>query len=150
MFYCIVEIDRQSLKFMKGIDEFLLNYCQNLLSWVVYQHDLESLYLRIWIFFLQAVSNQIRAYYFGSKEIGKDTAVNLTNLYSDRWFNHATRTAAILHAKKNEAVPVYLYLFSYKGRESHLKFLNITEKLGEHLNSLDQLIYKILGNKSFF
>src|SRR5689334_16738033 len=57
-----------------------------------------------------AVSNQIRAFYFsGSKVIGNETAGNLTNLYSDRLFNHGTRTTAVLHGKQNEAVPIYLY-----------------------------------------
>ncbi len=78
-----------------------------------------------------AVSNQIRAFYFGSKSIGNNTATNLTNLYSDRLFNHGTRTSALLHGKNNEAVPLYLYTVAYRGSQSHMKFLNIEEKLGK-------------------
>lgn len=77
-----------------------------------------------------AVSNQIQAFYFGSKKIGNSTAHNLTNLYSDRLFNHGTRTTALLHGKYNEAVPIYLYIVGYKGEQTHLKFLNIHENLG--------------------
>lgn len=78
-----------------------------------------------------AISNQIKAYYFGTKDIGNDTATNLTNLYSDRYFNHGIRTSALLHAKTNEAVPIYLYMFTYKGQQSHTKFAGITEILGK-------------------
>jgi len=77
-----------------------------------------------------AVSNQIKAYYFGTKDIGNDTSANLTNLYSDRYFNHGIRSSALMHVQKNEAIPVYLYMFSYRGTQSHLKFAGIKENLG--------------------
>jgi hypothetical protein len=85
-----------------------------------------------------AISNQIRAFYFGSETIGNSTAQNLTRLYSDRWFNHGTRTSAVLHGKMNEAVPIFLYLFAYQGQQTHLKFLGINEKLGETSNGVCQ------------
>ncbi|OXA36781.1 Venom carboxylesterase-6 [Folsomia candida] len=86
-----------------------------------------------------AVSNQIRAFYFGSKAIGNETATNLTNLYSDRLFNHGMRSALLLHGKNNEAVPLYLYTVAYQGAQSHLKFLHIEEKLG--VSEGDELQY---------
>jgi len=85
------------------------------------------------------VSNQIRAFYFRSKPIDKDTAGNLTNLYSDRLFNHGTRTSALLHGKYNEAVPLYLFVVGYRGKESHMKFLNFTENVG--VSEGDELQY---------
>lgn len=84
-----------------------------------------------------AVSNQIRAYYFGTKDVGNDTYQELEHLYSDRYFNHGIRTSALMHVRTNEAIPVYLYLFSYKGAESHTKFAGISDIIGKlfYINS---------------
>lgn len=77
-----------------------------------------------------AVSNQVKAYYFGTKEIDNATASDLEHLYSDRYFNHGIRTSALIHVRKYEASPVYLYLLTYKGTQSHTKFANIDEVIG--------------------
>ena len=80
-----------------------------------------------------AVSNQIKSYYFGSEDIGDKTMNNLTNLYSDRNYCHCSRVGAMLHKKFNEGSPVYLYLFSYKvPMRSFLNVLNIHRSTGEN------------------
>lgn len=78
-----------------------------------------------------AVSNQIRAYYFQTQDIGNSTAQSLEQLYSDRYFNHGIRTSALMHVRTNEATPVYMYVLSYKGTESHTKFAGISDILGK-------------------
>lgn len=78
-----------------------------------------------------AVSNQVRAYYFGTKDVGNDTYQELEHLYSDRYFNHGIRTSALMHVRTNEAIPVYLYLFSYKGTQSHTKFAGLSDIIGK-------------------
>lgn len=65
------------------------------------------------------VSSKIRNYYFGNfrgKYLTEDTYIeNITNIYSDRVYFHATRKAALYHAKY---APTYLYYYSYPGQFS--------------------------------
>jgi hypothetical protein len=60
-------------------------------------------------------SDAIREYYFGDKKIDEEVMKELTNMYSDRYFFHSTHHAAKLAALQ---IPVYLYLFNYKGTQS--------------------------------
>ncbi|ODN01905.1 Venom carboxylesterase-6 [Orchesella cincta] len=92
-----------------------------------------------------AVSNQIKAYYFGTKDVGNETASNLTNLYSDRYFNHGIRSSALMHVQTNEAIPVYLYMFSYRGTQSHTKYADISDILG--VSEGDELQYLFNTNR---
>jgi hypothetical protein len=79
-----------------------------------------------------AVSNQIKSYYFSSADIGEKTRANLTNLYSDRYYCHCSRVGAMLHKKVDEGNPVYLYQFAYKlPMRSFLNVLNIHRSTGE-------------------
>lgn len=60
------------------------------------------------------VSEKIREYYFGKfkgKYFAEDVQ-NITSIYSDRVYFHATQKAALLHAKY---APVFLYFYTYPG-----------------------------------
>lgn len=60
------------------------------------------------------VSNKIKDYYFG-KFTGKyfpEDVRNITSLFSDRVYFHATQKAATLHSAHADT---YLYLYTYPG-----------------------------------
>lgn len=63
------------------------------------------------------ISRRIRGYYFGGGTIGRETFKNLTNLYSDRYFNHGVKKAALLMAKWT---PVYPFILGFQGEWSIL------------------------------
>lgn len=64
------------------------------------------------------ISRQIRGFYFGQDKIGPERSTNLTNVYSDRHFNHGVTKTAILQAKYS---PVYPYIFTYMGEYTYLQ-----------------------------
>ena len=66
------------------------------------------------------VSKKLRKFYFGDKPVSKETRVALTNFYSDAWFVHSVRRAALKTTKKSGA-PVYLYQYANKGPMSLMK-----------------------------
>jgi hypothetical protein len=63
------------------------------------------------------VSQKIRKHYFGNfkgKYLAEDVE-NITKLYSDRVYFHATHKAAMYHSVH---APTYLYFYSYPGEYS--------------------------------
>ena len=78
-----------------------------------------------------AVSNQIRAFYFGSSDVELSSRKNLSNVLADRWYLHSNRNSALLHAKINQGKPVYLYYFTHRNFHSRLNELGVGEKLGK-------------------
>jgi carboxylesterase type B len=77
------------------------------------------------------MSRKIREYYFKNKIITEDdpeTTQQLINVFSDRFFNHHVKKAAILMAKH---VPVYLYIFAHnRGDYVVNKFFGIDKNYG--------------------
>jgi carboxylesterase type B len=74
------------------------------------------------------VSMKIRKFYFQERPINEETRQQLTNVYSDRFFNHGVRKGALLMAKHT---PVYMYMFAHnRGDYSILKFYGIEEVQG--------------------
>jgi hypothetical protein len=61
---------------------------------------------------LTDISRTIRGFYFGQQRIDSSTLKNLTHLYSDRFFNHGVKQAALLQAKY---IPVYAGIFGFHG-----------------------------------
>lgn len=57
-------------------------------------------------------TTKLREYYFGSKLVGNDTLLNLTDFYSDCGFTQSSRKTVLTHAKY---APVYTALLSFKG-----------------------------------
>jgi carboxylesterase type B len=90
-----------------------------------------------------AVSNQIRTFYFGSQEIGNQTQKSLTNLYSDRYFCHCSRSAALLHKKRNEGMHIFLYYFTHRSATSHLNLVGIHDQLGVAEGDELQYLFKM-------
>jgi len=90
-----------------------------------------------------AVSNQVRTFYFGTKEIGNQTRANLTNLYSDRYYCHCSRSAALLHKKRNEGFHIYLYYFTHRSATSHLNLIGIHDQLGVSEGDELQYLFKM-------
>lgn len=82
------------------------------------------------------VSNKIREFYFGNREISEETRQQLTNMYSDRLFNHGVRACALLMA---EHVPVFTYQFAHnRGDYSIMKLYGIDKILGR-VDTVDRL-----------
>ena len=92
-----------------------------------------ALYYRDTAVEADAVSNQIRAFYFGSSNIELVTRKNLSNVLADRLYFYANRNSALLHAKINQGKPVYLYYFTHRNIHSRLNELGVGEKLGMFL-----------------
>jgi carboxylesterase type B len=58
------------------------------------------------------LSTKIREFYFGDKDIGRETRINFTDAVNDREFIHPSVTSANLRASFNNTSPVYLYWLS--------------------------------------
>jgi bile salt-stimulated lipase len=91
-----------------------------------------------------AVTSKIREYYFGDKAINRETFMNLTNLFMDRFMGFGLVITAKLYSKH---APVYLYYFSHKPQTTGLSFFGIEENLGMgHLDDI-QYLFKINSTK---
>lgn len=55
---------------------------------------------------------KIREHYFGTKLVGNDTLLNLTDAYSDATFIYTAKKTALAHGKY---APVYTTLLAFKG-----------------------------------
>lgn len=88
---------------------------------------------------LREMAAKVKNFYFGDKEIGvEETRQELTDAYSDRFFNLGVREAAILMSKYT---PVYLYQFCYNGGGvSVTKFFGIEGNWGEFSTYLNLLL----------
>lgn len=85
---------------------------------------------------LLAISKKIRKFYLDDRPIAEDNRQQLTNMYSDRLFNHGVTKCAVLIAKYS---PVYLYQFAHnRGDYSILKWFGIDKVLGI-LRSVDMM-----------
>ncbi|CAG7787108.1 unnamed protein product [Allacma fusca] len=90
---------------------------------------------------LNLISDSIKSYYFKDQPISENTRQQLTNLYSDRYFVHGVRTTALIQAK--HLVPVYIYMFAYKGSFSFLQDRGFEKGLG--VTHKDELQYLFNG-----
>ncbi|CAG7836696.1 unnamed protein product [Allacma fusca] len=88
-----------------------------------------SLYFKETALEPDAVSNQIRAFYFGSSTVDLSSRKNLSNLYADRHYIFGSRFGALLHARINQGKPVYLYYFTHRNFHSQLNQLGVGETL---------------------
>jgi len=82
---------------------------------------------------------KVKEFYFGDKEIGvEETRQELTDAFSDRYFNLGVREAAILQSKYT---PVYLYMFAHnRGNVSMPAVFGITGNWGvSHADELSFL-----------
>jgi len=87
-----------------------------------------------------AVTSKIREFYFGDKPINRETFMNLTDLFMDRFVGFGLVISAKLYSKH---APVYLYYFSHKPETTGLKFFGIDENFGMgHLDDV-QYLFKI-------
>jgi carboxylesterase type B len=87
-----------------------------------------------------AVTAKIREFYFGDKPINRETFMNLTNLFMDRYMGFGLVISAKLYSKH---APVFLYYFSHKPETTGLKFFGIDENFGMgHLDDV-QFLFKI-------
>jgi len=57
------------------------------------------------------ISQAVRTFYFGDRQVNHDSSADLTHLYSDRLFIHGVVKTARYHSK---FAPVYPYVFKYK------------------------------------
>lgn len=64
------------------------------------------------------VSEKLKQFYFGGSEISVDSAVPLTNVYSDEIILHGVYRSAIETVSRGKRNPVYLYQYAYKGPTS--------------------------------
>lgn len=65
--------------------------------------------------------------------MGEETRQQLTNVYSDRLFNHGVRKCAVLMA---EHIPVYVYQFAHnRGDYSIVKWFGIDKILGAFVDA---------------
>lgn len=58
------------------------------------------------------LSRTIRGFYFGGRTIDSSSLQNLTNIYSDRYFNYGVKKASLLQAK---FTPVYPFILGFHG-----------------------------------
>jgi len=98
---------------------------------------------------VDAVSKQIDAFYLNSQPVGNASLTGLTNLFSDRYFTHCTRRAALLHSRIHEGKPVYMYLFTYRGKQSQLKFLDVENTIGKKMQQNIRVFEKKLISSLF-
>lgn len=90
------------------------------------------------------VTSKIREFYFGDKAINRETFMNLTNLFMDRYMGFGLVITAKLYSKH---APVYMYYFSHKPETTGLKFFGIEENFGMgHLDDV-QFLFKINSTK---
>ncbi|KAG4071521.1 hypothetical protein HA402_011675 [Bradysia odoriphaga] len=84
------------------------------------------------------ISTEIRKFYFNNQTISEDNRQQLTNVYSDRLFNHGVRKCAVL---LSEHSPVYSYQFAHnRGDYSILRWFNIDKIFGvSHVDELSFL-----------
>ncbi len=74
------------------------------------------------------VALKVREFYFNGRAILEETRQQLTNMYSDRLFNHGVRKSAVSMA---QYTPVYLYQFTYnRGDFSIIKWYGIDKNFG--------------------
>lgn len=75
------------------------------------------------------ISKKIRKFYVQDRAIEENSRQQLTNMYSDRFFNHGVRKNALLMA---EYVPVYVYQFAHnRGDFSGVQFFGIDKNFGK-------------------
>ncbi|CAG7819168.1 unnamed protein product [Allacma fusca] len=88
------------------------------------------------------VSMKIRKYYFQERHVSPATMQQLTNVYSDRFFNHGVRKGALAMA---QFVPVYMYIFAHnRGDYSILRFFGIEKVLG--VSHADELSFQFANS----
>lgn len=92
----------------------------------------------------QDVSVKIRKFYFDDRTISEQNRQQLTNVYSDRLFNHGVSKCAVLMAAH---VPVYTYQFAHiRGDYSILKWFGIDKILGvSHVDEISFLFAESYG-----
>lgn len=79
----------------------------------LYEHDLKDASN------LDTVSEKLRNFYFGHKEINEDSRKELTDIYSDVYFNYGAQKTAKIIAKHGGKV--FTYVFRFKGDHTVLK-----------------------------
>lgn len=90
--------------------------------------EYDELYTKLTVDEQLAVSQKIRKFYFQDRNISEETRQELTNVYSDRLFNHGVSKNALLMAAH---VPVYIYQFAHnRGDYSIVKFFGIDKIYG--------------------
>ena len=97
---------------------------------------------------LRKMAVKIKNFYFGKKEIGvEETRQELTDVYSDRFFNLGVREAATLMSKYT---PVYLYDFCFnRGGVSTTKMFGIDGNWGE-FSSFNLIFVALIENLAKF
>ncbi|KAF2902651.1 hypothetical protein ILUMI_03536 [Ignelater luminosus] len=68
----------------------------------------------------EEISQKIRKFYFGDREIDQSTKAELTDLFTDSFFLYPQAAAVQLHAKYTNH-PVYYYIFGIHGSLSYAK-----------------------------
>lgn len=76
------------------------------------------------------VARKVREHYFGSKLVGNDTLLNLTDAYSDSTFIHRAKKTALAHAK---FAPVYTAVLAFKGIWSQSFDMGFREVISKYL-----------------
>ncbi|ODM87457.1 Esterase FE4 [Orchesella cincta] len=87
----------------------------------------------------KVISDQLRKFYFGSKAVGSETAVNLTNMYSDV-FNYPVYKSAKEYAKNGNQV--FLYQYAMPGLVSIMGMpFGVTSELSKKVSHADEIQY---------
>lgn len=74
-------------------------------------------------------TTKIREHYFGSRLVGNETLINLTNAYTDALFMYTAKKTALAHAKY---APVYTTMLTFKGIWSQTFPYGFTQVLGKY------------------
>ncbi|KAF7996665.1 hypothetical protein HCN44_002311 [Aphidius gifuensis] len=84
------------------------------------------------------VTSRIRKFYFDNKPIDSTTLLNVTNLYSDVWFNNGNRQAIRDLLRKNI---IFQYRFAYKGSSSLSSIFAVGDQTDYGICHCDDLLY---------
>ncbi|XP_026808622.1 esterase E4-like [Rhopalosiphum maidis] len=94
------------------------------------------------------ISQDIKKFYFGDKNISKETLSNLVEMFSDRMFGYAISKAAQHISAKNTA-PVYFHEFGYSGNYSIIAQTDPKSySRGSNVTHADETMY-VLKMKNF-
>lgn len=86
------------------------------------------------------VTSKIRKFYFDNKPIDNTTILNVTNMYSDVWFNNGNKQA-IRDGFKSKNNIIYHYRFAYKGSSSLSSIFAVGDQTDYGICHCDDLLY---------
>lgn len=90
---------------------------------------------------LEVVANITRKFYLGSKDVGPDAMLELTDYLSDFKLNHAAETSVNMYI--NQGAKVYKYLFSYVGGSIYSNVTGVGAMHTEELKYLFEVPTKL-------